>query len=238
MNQLEKRKLLILGGRTAGSYDIVSYAKRLGAYVIVTDFLHPEDSPAKQIADEIWNVSTADVDKIAYKAKEQNVNAVFAGIHEFNLERALSVCEKLGLPFYASRNQLELTTNKAKWKQLFTNFNIPVVEEHQILQSLTKSNFSGLTYPVIVKPVDRSGGLGISICENELKLKEGYRKALSFSSSGRVIVEQYVIGEEVTEFYAIQDGHICLTAVADRHVQHFQKDLIPLPVAYIFPSKY
>ena len=61
---LKGKKLLVLGGRTIGTKEIVLNAKRKGIYVIVTDYLPEEKSPAKLIADEAWNISTEDVDAL------------------------------------------------------------------------------------------------------------------------------------------------------------------------------
>ena len=55
------KKLLILGAISA-MIDIVKDAKKMGYYVIVTDYL--EDSPAKKYADETWLLSIDDVDAI------------------------------------------------------------------------------------------------------------------------------------------------------------------------------
>ena len=93
------KKLLLLG-TNAGTCDMVNYARSQGAYVIVTDNLPPEKSAAKLIADEAWQVSTADVDTLEKLATQNKVNGIFAGVSEFNLEKALTLCERLGLPFY------------------------------------------------------------------------------------------------------------------------------------------
>lgn len=37
---------------------------------------------------------------IVFKCKENNVNAIFAGVSEFNLDRVKALTEKLGLPCY------------------------------------------------------------------------------------------------------------------------------------------
>lgn len=54
-------KLLLLGGKPIGSCEIVAAAQEKGYYVIVADYLPKEESPAKLIADEAWELSTADI---------------------------------------------------------------------------------------------------------------------------------------------------------------------------------
>ena len=59
MLELEGKRLLVLGG-TVSTYDVVSHAKELGAYVIVTDYL--DGGVSKEIADESYTISTSDLD--------------------------------------------------------------------------------------------------------------------------------------------------------------------------------
>ena len=232
------RKILILAGKPIGSLDIVKYAKERGAYTIVTDNLSVLDSPAKVIADEYWDISTADIDLLCGKIKENNIDAVFTGVHEFNIWKALEVCEVLNFPFYASKKQMTATSVKDSYKKLFKDHRVPVIDEF----ILEKDNFEGylkdVEYPVLIKPVDGSGGYGISICYTENELKLGYEKAMSFSKNKRVLVEKYISAEEVTIFYIVQNGNIMLSAMADRHTGNGRKYVIPLPVLYTFPSIY
>ena len=58
MLELEGKRLLVLGG-TVSTYDVVSHAKELGAYVIVTDYL--DGGVSKEIADESYTISTSDL---------------------------------------------------------------------------------------------------------------------------------------------------------------------------------
>ena len=55
------RKVLLLGSST-GSIEIIKYLRTQDIYLIVSDYLPVEQSPAKMLADEIWDISTADVD--------------------------------------------------------------------------------------------------------------------------------------------------------------------------------
>ena len=92
-------KLLMLG-TSLGSVEIVETAREMGYYTIVTDNLDPDRSPAKKVADEYWMISTNDLDLLEKKCKEEKVNAIFAGISEFNLDRVKELTERLGLPCY------------------------------------------------------------------------------------------------------------------------------------------
>lgn len=64
------RKLLILGS-SLGSLEIVRKARDMGCHVIVTDYVPLGRSAAKREADESWDVSTADLDKLEERCRRE-----------------------------------------------------------------------------------------------------------------------------------------------------------------------
>jgi len=208
----------------------------MGLYVIVADY--DENAPAKIMADKASMVSATDIDAVVNLIKEEKIDGVLTGFIELLLPYYQQVCEKAQLPCYASKEHIDYATNKNKFKQLCRDYNVPVVEEYKIDYPFYKADCENISYPVLIKPSDNTAGRGISICYNTDELIENYRKTLSFSPSKQVIVEKYMPWKEVTIFYTIQDGNVFLTAIADRYIQNRQNKSIPLPVAYIFPSKY
>ena len=204
------KKLLLLG-TNVGTCDIINYARSQGAYVIVTDNQPIQKSAAKLIADEAWPVSTADVDTLEKLAIQHQINGIFAGASEFNVEKALTLCERLGLPFYCTRKQWEICCNKQSFKQLCRDNDIPVAKEYRIDSGYKSKDLRQIKYPVIVKPVDSSAGTGIGVCRNEDELLKAYARAISLSSTKRAIVEEFVKGDEFTAAYTIKDGEFSLT---------------------------
>lgn len=237
MNRLKGKRLLVLGGSRI-SCEIVKKAKEMGIYVLVTDWYPLERSPAKQIADEALYVSTADVDAVVDLIKEKHIDGVFTGFTDSVLPYYAMICEKAGLPCYGTKEQFEIMINKRKYKELCKKFGVPTVEEYVINKSSTDTDFKGIKYPVLVKPADNSGARGITICRNKEELVDAYNRAIAFSESKEVLVERYIEGKEVTVFFFFFNGSLYLSALSNRHVKHDQEGVIPLPVAYTFPSIY
>jgi len=235
MNDLKGKKLLILGGISL-SNEIIKHAKELGLDVYVTDYL--ECSPAKKQADKSFMVSTTDVEELSKLIKKEEVDGLLTGFVDLILPYYQEACERNNLPCYASKEQIDILTDKIKFKNLCRRFDVPVVEEYIINRPIKKEEIESLKYPVLLKPADNSGGKGINICENAKKFEEIYHKSLSFSPSKKVLVERYMKAEEASIFYLIKDGEFYLTAMGDRHVKYFKDGNIPLPVGYTFPSKY
>lgn len=232
---MNKSKLLILGGKPIASVDIVQYAKSLDVWTIVCDYLEVSQSPAKQIADECWLYSTADVEAICAKAREEKVTAVFTGCHEFNISKCREVCEKLNLPFYATAEQWNSLSDKNKYLSLFASYGLPSIPNQLLAEG---QNVNHIQLPVVIKPVDASGGFGITICYRYDKIKKALENAFERSKSKKVLIEPCIQAPEVTLFYIVVDGEIRLSAMADRYTQKIKDEIMPLPYLYKFPSVY
>ncbi len=229
------KKILILGGKPIASCDIVEYAKKCGAYTIVADYLPSDESPAKQIADEAWDISTSDVERLIEKVKANGIDAVFTGVHEYNIDKTIRICKAADLPFYASVETYSKLSNKAVYKQLLAKDGMPSIKTYY--KGYYKDCvLNGIEFPVIVKPVDGNSGVGIKICDNEGSLLPALQLAGETSAIGHIIVEEYVDASEVTIFYVAQNGKIRLSAMADRKTKLFHQGIIPLPYMYDFPS--
>lgn len=231
------KKLLVLGGKPIASCDIVNYANNIGIHTIVTDYLSNDASPAKRIAKETWDISTADVDKLCDKIKETNIKAVFTGAHEFNISKAIDICERLNLNFYTSSEVYNQLSNKEIYKAIFEHAGMPKIREFY-KGNYKNIDYNNITYPVVIKPVDGSSGFGVKKCFSVSDLKENAELAGEVSKHGIVIIEECMMAPEVTIFYIIQNGKILVSAMGDRITHSFDKNVIPLPVLYTFPSKY
>lgn len=234
MKSTKQKKILILSG-IAHMVNVVETAKRMGYYTIVTD--KAPGSPAKKVADKSYDISTSEIDRLAEMARHEQIDGVFNGFDDLNTWNALALCEKLGLPYYATEEQLEICSNKDQFKEHCRKFGVPVSEEYIIDANLQDEDIAKLTFPVIIKPVDSYASQGITICHTPEELKAGYEKALDYSKSGNVIIERFIDTPYGTMmYYTVQNGEVFLSAVTDRHVHQQYKEFPPLPIAVAFPS--
>ena len=160
MKDLTGKKLLILAGAGVHS-KIVRAAKEMGIYTIVTDYL--TDSPAKLLADEAWMYSITDVDAIVTRCKEENVDGVLSLCIDPAQKPYQQICEKLGLPCYATKEQFEIMTDKRKFKDFCTANHIDVITEY----SEDDIYNDKVQYPVFIKPTDSRGSRGQFVCYNK-----------------------------------------------------------------------
>ncbi len=228
-NEIIGKRLLIMGGMRI-SCEIVRKAQAMGIYVIVADYNPIEKSPAKVIADEALDLNITDVDAVVKTIEEKRIDGVLVGFNDMLLPFYAEICQRAGLPCYGTKEQFETLIAKDKYKALCRQFNVPTIPEYDI-------DDPDIKYPVLVKPVDSSGSRGITICHNREELTEAVEIGKKASKTGKVLIERYMDGREVTVFWTFQDGNYYLSALANRHVKHNQgDDVIPLPVGYTFPS--
>ncbi len=209
---LKGKKLLILGA-TYSEVALVKRAQEFGVKVYVTDW--HEDwivSPAKYCADVAWNVSWSDLDTLEKLCRENQIDGVIAGNSEIRVENMLRLCQRLGLPSYTTMEQLETTRDKIQFKNACRASGVPVVREFDSVEAVDEAN----AYPVIVKPVDRAGSLGISVAENHEELEKAYAYAMEMSLRKEVIIEEYIYrAVKFDAYYEIVDGEIELVSTDD-----------------------
>lgn len=232
---LNGKRLLVLGG-TRISCEIIKTARKLGCFVGVADFNSVENSPGKQIADAAYDVSVTDVDAVVDLIKREDIDGVITGFSDMLLPYYAQICDRAGLPSYASKEQFEIFINKDRYKALMREYDVPTVEEYSVDIDHFDETTKNIHYPVLVKPADSAGARGITICKDKSELKKSIEKAKAFSRTGVVLVERYIEGREVTVFWVFQDGKYYLTAIGNRHVKHNQEGVIPLPVGYTYPA--
>ena len=206
--ELKGKKLLILGA-TNSETTLVKRAQEMGVYVIVTD--NHEDwtlAPAKYCADEAWNISWSDMDALEVRCRARGVDGVTAGYSEFRVENMIRLSKRLGLPCYITEEQLEITRDKVKFKNACRENGVPTVREYRSVEEVD-------AFPVIVKPVDRAGSIGISIAANREELEKAYQYAMDMSVVKKVIIEQYMRDTKVDVYYAVEDGKITLISSCD-----------------------
>lgn len=233
MNEIKQKKLLILGA-TNDEIVIIGRAKSLGLYTIVTDY-HTDWSlsPAKSVADEAWNISWSDIPLLAEKSRAVGIDGVIAGFSEFRVENMIKLCRELGLPCYINDEQLEITRDKLRFKDYCRQFGIPVVREYDI-------NDNNIVFPVIVKPADRAGSIGINVAYNRKDYEDYLKIALSLSPSDRVIVEDFIEdGIKFDCYYVINNSVVDLIMTSDTLMySNSTKGHETIQKAWMMPSMY
>ena len=226
------KKLLFLGGPIQ-VIKAVEQAKKMGVYSIVTDI--KENALAKQYADEALPYSVTDIDNIVSWCRKHPVD----GVLNFGVDPAqksnILICDALGLPHFGTFEQVELLSNKQKFKSLCVECGIDVIQsyrEEQITESFSN-------YPIVIKPAENCGSRGSSVCHNRHEVQEGIQKARNASTDGKVIIERYMEGyQDFSVEYFVINGKAYLVRTQDRYLGKKTDGLDRQAVAGVSPSKH
>ncbi len=189
-------KVLVL----AGGYDqigLINELKDRGNEVILADYF--ENPPAKKVAHKHYQISTLDVEAVKQLAIDENVDLITTACTDQALLTVAKVSEELSLPTYVDYEKALLVTNKKYMKEQFEKVGVPTAKCK--VYSTEESFFEdiiNITYPSVVKPCDCNSSKGVIKVENENELKEAVANAFSLSRSHLVIVEDYIVGTEVS----------------------------------------
>lgn len=215
-------KLLVLGS-DYGTLDLVREGHRMGLYVIAADLM--ETSPTKLEADEAWLLSTTDIDTLEKRCRENGVGAVVTGASDFNTSCCRQLCARLGLSVYCDNERAwEIGRNKRMFKELCKEVGAPVAKDYYLTSELSESELKSVSFPVVVKPVDKSGNRGMSYCTNIDELVNAYKYARSISDNEAIIVEKELHGPEFAAHYVIAEGEARLLYFGSEHHQPGQRN--------------
>ncbi len=222
-SEIRGKKLLLV---TSDSSDLafVEAARDLGVHVIACDrYEDRERSPAKKAADQAWDLDYKDIKAVAQRCREEGVDGVLAGYSEDRVLAACRIAREIGSPFYATEEQIEVTRDKRRFKELCREYGVRVAGDYGDLLPLTDQARENLPYPVIVKPSDSGGRKGITVCQGPQGLDEAIHLALSQSQKGEVVIEDYLEGLELSAVYTLSDGRISLSCLNDKYISEGEK---------------
>ena len=235
MSGLEGKKLLIMGGNPETS-PLVRYANDMGIKTIVTSARTTDD--AKKYAWKSYDIDGMDVDRIVKMAKEEKVDGVLVGVADILVPAYCKVCEALNLPCYATEQIVNVFSFKDNFKKTCEKYGIKGIPEYQLDENLKEEDIEKIQFPVMVKPVDNGGGVGMTLCYNKDDLKPAVEKALAASKKRTFIVERYMQCEDVAIYYTFKDGYCSASCIFDRNTTSKQPGLSRVNLGSIYPSKH
>lgn len=234
--EFEGKKLLILGGNPETSA-LVQVANNMGIKTIVASYRENDD--AKKYAWKASMVDGFDVPGLVALAREEQVDGVLVGVADMLVPSYCKVCDALGFPCYATPEIVNVFAYKDVFKSTCERYGVHGIPEYYLDASLNKADIDKIKFPVMVKPVDSSSGMGMTVCYNAGELKKAVDFALSVSSKKRFIVERYMENvEDVAIYYTFKDGVCSPSCIFDRYTSGEQKGKSRVNLGSIYPSKH
>ena len=222
---MSQKKLLLLGGSHA-EIPLIQAAQALGWFVITTG--NNRDGLGHPHADKTVFADFSDKEAMLELARVECVQAVCSGCNDFALLSTVYVCEKLGFPGHDSyATSLEIH-HKDKYRALAARLGIPTpkaITVHTDNVNEFESAIAQLAFPIIVKPVDLTGGKGVHRAASPEEAREAYRGACSRTRQDHVVVEEFVEGSNHGFSAMLVKGKVAF-AFADNEQYYLNKYLV------------
>lgn len=185
------KKLAIIGASYLQE-PLIEKAKSMGIETHV--FAWKANDIGERTADYFYPISIVEKENILEKCQEIGIDGICSISSDLAVVAVNYVAEKMHL--YGNPDETTLRcTNKHDMRECFTKNGDPsprsvLVESREDLDGIE------LEYPIIVKPLDRSGSRGISKLDSDEHLAEAIKSAEKQGFIKKVLVEEYAKGQE------------------------------------------
>ncbi len=197
------KKLAIIGASYLQE-PLITRAKELGYETHV--FAWQCGDIGEQIADYFYPISIIEKDEILNKCREIGIDGICSIASDLASVTVNYVANKMGL----IANSLECTlvsTNKHYMRECFEKNGDPSPKSIKVTSVDDLKDIS-LDYPVIVKPIDRSGSRGITKLNSDEGLRDAIENAKTLGFEKAALVEEFATGQEYSvEFVSWKGEH-------------------------------
>lgn len=206
------KRFLVLGIGNA-QVDLLQYLRAMGG-IEVHAVSYNTDGRAFEMADKFELINIADRDQVLSYVIREKIDYIYSVGSDIAMPTASWVAEKANLPHYVNAQTAEICNNKHELRAALKGSSLNLAFTYT-------SNVDELdwnTYPAMLKPVDSQGQRGVFKVTSRQELEMHFSKALSFSRSGKVIIEEFVDGPEYSINLFLHQGKILFSQFSDREV--------------------
>ena len=236
----KRKNLLIIGGGIL-QYQTIIQASELKLGKILVDG-NPDCYCRKSPYfndDYFIHCSTKDIKGIINKVKQflkkHRVKIVGVYTQGCDVEYTVAcVAKALGLPGIKPESAFACN-NKIEMHQRFSEADIPQAKYavvDNLKQARDKANELG--YPCVIKSVDNCGSRGLTVVNSDLQVNTAFFIAQEYSQDKRVLLEEFLEGNEYSVDTIIYKGKLYPAGISDR--EFIQKDNYAIQTGSLTPS--
>jgi biotin carboxylase len=185
-----KAKIAIIGASYL-QLPLISKAKQMGIETHV--FAWKTGDVGETEADFFYPISIIEKDEILEKCRVIGIDGVCSIASDLASITVNFIADRLDLIGNSTISSY-VSTNKHAMRKCFEEHGIPSPKSIEVDDSFDHNN--SFSFPVIVKPVDRSGSRGITKVMNINNLRPAIEKAVEQSFCKKALVEEFVDGNE------------------------------------------
>ncbi len=185
------KKIAIIGASYL-QLPLIRKAKKMG--LITHVFAWKANDVGEKEADYFYPISIIEKEEILKKCIEVHIDGICSIASDLAIITVNYVAQNMGL-VSNDFNCTVKSTNKHFMRKCFEENNDPSPKSI-LVDSIDDLNQKNLVYPLIVKPIDRSGSRGITKVFNDSELIFAIEKAKHVGFDKKALVEEYADGQE------------------------------------------
>ena len=202
-------KVLILGVASV-QMDAVLELKKMGCetYTIAM----AKDGPAADAADHFDIINILDETAVIKHIQDNDIDVVYSTGSDLAMPVACRISERLSMPHFVTARVAYICNHKNAMRSTLTadcEGNIP----YQVMEEIVPVK---IEYPAILKPSDSQGQRGIFLVNSQEEFEAHFEETKKFSREGKVIVEKYIDGPEVSVNGYMVNGVLRFMVASDR----------------------
>ena len=219
--------LFVLGAGPA-QLGLLEAARARDLFVVAVD--RDPEALGFPLADRRALISAEDEPAIERLARSEPVDGLIAPGIDWPVGIAARIADRLGLPHPIDPQTASLATSKLKQRARFAERGVP-----QPRFEVVREPVADVGFPCVVKAPDRQGQRGLSVVTEPSDFDDAVRQAVAESRSGVALVEELVIGPEVTVNAFSIDGEFFPLTVTDRITA--DPPAFGVALAHVWPSE-
>lgn len=208
-----KKKILILGVGNA-QVDAIRYCKESGYEVHGLSYKH--EGAGIELVDRFEVINIVDKPAVAQYCLAQKIQAIYSVGSDIAMPTVGYVAQKMELPFLVSEKTAELLNNKVAFRN---HLNSNKISELAFTEGASLEEFENWgTFPAILKPVDSQGQRGVYEINEKSDIQRYFSDSIKHSFTKKVILEEYIIGNEVSVNAFMYKNELKYSFISDRRV--------------------
>lgn len=224
MTTRQTKRLLVLGAGLDQLF-MLRTAKEMGLATIAVDF-NPE-APGFMLADDYAVVSTRDLPNLKAYLREFNSTHRIDGVATMGSDIphiVAEIADMLGT-WHISHETAKLATNKFLMKEAFAAGGVRI-PPYRLVDS------AEAVYPalrewgkLVIKPLSEAGSRGVSLIRSPSEIEAFFARAFAYAVDGKVLIEKFLEGPQISTESLIVDGAIYTPGYADRNYDVLERFL-------------
>ena len=168
----------------------------------------PGNAGTSELSENL-NLDINDFEKIYREIKNKDIKLLIVGPEVPLVNGIVDYFQKKNIKVFGpNKNASRLEGSKLFMKKICKDFNIPTAKYEEITsENQAKKIINNFNFPIVVKSDGLAAGKGVTICKNKKEAIKDILEILNgkFKSSKKVIIEEFLKGEEAS-YFIISDG--------------------------------